>query len=229
MGWKNLFFRDKISIPNRHSPEWWKEYYEATQSIDYSQLSKDFTFKILDTETTGFDYQNDRIISVGVIPAQNYELWPGQAFHTLVKQDFIRKDGVSIHGLTMNDIQQGRDEKEMLVDLVAELQGTVIIGHHIAFDISMINAALQRHWGVKLMNAVIDTAFLYKRCFPLKFIYDKYMNHVPSLDEVAQDFELVFHDRHSALGDAAITGIIFLKLLKILEHSNVLTVKELIR
>lgn len=229
MNWKQLFGKKNKAVLRSSDPEWWREYFVETQAIDRSQRVSSFLFKVVDLETTGFDYQSDRIISAGVIPSFGYELYPAQAYHTLIRQDFIKKDGVQIHGLTMRDIQSGIEEVDFLKQIVDQLKGTIIVGHHIGFDVAMINAGLQRHWGLSLINPVIDTAYLYKRCYPIKFIYDKYVNQIPSLDDIAEEFELVFHDRHSALGDAAITGVIFLKLLRNLENAKVDTLKELLQ
>ena len=225
-----LFNRKKKSSKNyaSHLPEWWKDYMKETEKINFNQRAESFEFKVLDLETTGLDVDEDRIISVGLIPILNYEMFPGKAYHTLVYQDHFKKDSVSIHGLTMDDLKSGITEESFLETIIPELAGTVIVGHHIGFDIAMINKSLNRHWGCKLVNPVLDTAMMYKRCFPIKFVYDKYINQVPTLDEIASEFELAFHDRHSAMGDAAITGVIFMKLLRKLQHLKVQTLKELL-
>ena len=50
-----------------------------------------------------------------------------------------------------------------------------------------------------------------------------------TLDELARKFDLSCRDRHTALGDAYITAMAFLKILTRLEEKRELTLKKLLR
>jgi DNA polymerase-3 subunit epsilon len=48
-----------------------------------------------------------------------------------------------------------------------------------------------------------------------------------SLDELADKFDICKKDRHTAMGDAYITAIAFLKILKKLREKKEITLKQL--
>ena len=91
----------------------------------------------------------------------------------------------------------------------------------------MINHALKRHGMPKLKNRFLDTSALYKRSLirsPLVKNQDQY-----SLDELAEKFDIPTQDRHTALGDAYITAIAFLKILGTLKEKGNFSVKHLLK
>jgi DNA polymerase-3 subunit epsilon len=90
----------------------------------------------------------------------------------------------------------------------------------------MINKALERNGLPKLKNKYLDTVVLYKKSLirsPLIERKDHY-----SLDELADKFNISKKDRHTALGDAYITALLFLKISKkIKEKTGSLVFKKL--
>lgn len=211
--WK--IWKNKIP-PN--SPGWWKSYFNQTDKIDLKTSTRMVDFAVIDLETTGLNVNKDRILSCGLIPIRNFEIWPGQSFQCFIRQTYFDKETIPIHGLLRSDIENGLSEPDFLASFIPLLSGKVIVGHHIGFDVAMINQALNRHFNVKLINPIVDTGSLYKKAYPSKFIYNKYQNPAPSLDEVASEFDIKTRDRHSAMGDATITAFIFMKLWKNLEY-----------
>lgn len=91
----------------------------------------------------------------------------------------------------------------------------------------MIDQALKRHGMPKLKNQFLDTSALYKRTLiqsPLLPDQEQY-----SLDELAEKFDIPTKDRHTALGDAYITAIAFLKILGKLKGKGNFSVKRLLK
>ena len=88
----------------------------------------------------------------------------------------------------------------------------MIVGHHIGHDISTIDAALERHWGITLANRSLDTMDL-----TLHLESDGAFAGRPpirqfTLDGLCALFGVIPHDRHTASGDAFITAQVFLRL-----------------
>lgn len=221
------FFRKKYQ-PDPDAPSWYQEYEEVTRTIRPQMDVSNIRFSVLDVEATGLDIHQDRIISFALIPVENYEMIPAGSFQCLVQQKYFDKNSVHIHGLRHSDINDGISEEELLKKIIPILQGTVIVGHHVGFDIAMINKALGRHFGQKLCNPVIDTGQLYKKVFPSQFIYNIYQAPVPSLDDLADQFGLEFPDRHVAMGDAIMTGLIFMQLMRKMKNKKGLILKDLL-
>lgn len=203
--------------PKPGSPAWLVDYFERNQSIDPQLRSKDVEFAVIDLEATGLDIHKDRIISFGLIPVQDFEIIPAQSFQCFVRQTYFDRDTVPIHGILQDEIQEGLSEEMFLETIIPLLAGRVLVGHHVGYDTAMLNQALQRHYQFSLTNLAIDTGDLYKKTFPSKFMYRQYPSHSPSLDEIAAEFEILTHNRHSAIGDATITAFIFMKLWKLSE------------
>lgn len=221
--WKN---KKKGFPPN--SPDWLLSYYDDTILIDHNAPSRTIEFSVIDLESTGLDTHKDRIISFGMIPLYNFEMWPGKSFQCFVKQTYFDKETIPIHGILPDDLKDGLSEVEFLKTIIPRLSGKVIVGHHVGFDLAMINHALQRHFQVELVNPYVDTGTLYKKAYPSKFIYNKYQNPIPSLDEIAAEFEIKTKDRHSAMGDALTTAFIFMKLWRRWEENQEYDLKDLI-
>lgn len=221
-------FLRKNQKPPADAPAWWLEYLEATSRISPRDPVFHTKFTVLDIEATGLDIYQDRIISFASIPVIEEEMIPADSFQCLVRQEYFDKDSVPIHELRHTDISHGLTESDFLKKAVSLLKGAVIVGHHVGYDVAMINQALGRMHGLKLVNPVVETGALYKKTYPSQFSYRKYGTAVPSLDTLAAQFDLVFHDRHSAMGDTIMTALIFLKLIRKLKGKKELLLKNLL-
>lgn len=224
--WK--FWKKPKAIVLPDAPDWVKNYVEQTQNIDTKTPSREIDFVVIDLESTGLNIHKDRIISFASIPLFDFELLPGQSFHCYVNQSYFDTETVPIHGLLPRDIKNGLSEKEFIETIIPLLSGKVLVGHHTGYDIAMINQALHRYYDIELINPFVDTGDLYKKTFPSKFTYNRYPHQIPSLDEIAQEFEIMTHNRHSAMGDATITAFIFMKMWKGAEKGKKTRLKNLL-
>jgi DNA polymerase-3 subunit epsilon len=168
-------------------------------------------FVVLDTETTGLNPDQDRILSIGAIKLRDGRIKPKEALELYIHQQYFDASVVPIHGLLKNATGIQISEKEGLEILMAHLKDTIIVGHHIRFDIEILNRALLRHGFPPLDNPFIDTALLYSKTL-LKSPLLKKKSHY-SLDDLAKRFDLDGRDRHTALGDAYLTAMAFVHIL----------------
>ena len=159
-------------------------------------------FVVIDTETTGLHvYAGDEIVSIALIEMQG--LAPtGQVYTTLVNP---RRDipplSTGIHHISDADVAMAPEIGEVLVDVIRFIGNSILIGHHVQFDIRFLNKTLYQRCRCRLRHPCLDTMMLYTAvCGQL--------GHY-TLEEVAQDCRVTIHGRHTAYGDAMATAAIF--------------------
>lgn len=204
-------------------PQFWNEYAHSFKN-GLPNLVNDIKFVVLDTETTGFDVKNDRILSIGVLVLQERSIQPKQAFELFVEQKHYNTETAKIHGILKKGKNVRVSELEALKRTLKTLENSVLVGHHTAYDVAMLNNALKRNGLPKLKNKTLDTSKLYFKT--LSRTKQKESGRHSSLDELAKIYTISKKDRHTALGDAYITAISFLRILEKLKPA---TLKELLK
>jgi DNA polymerase-3 subunit epsilon len=182
-------------------------------------------FVVLDTETTGFE--NDRILCIGAIILQNYRIPIQESLEVYIQQEHYNKATAQIHGILRASVLDRPNELEALQQLLAFLGDSIIVAHHTFFDITMINKALERNGLPELKNKTLDTGLLYKKTLLNSPLLDRKDNY--SLDDLADKFDISKKDRHTAMGDAYITAIAFLKILNKLKDKKDFSLKQLFK
>ncbi|WP_428228845.1 3'-5' exonuclease [Flavobacterium sp.] len=184
-------------------------------------------FVVLDTETTGFDYDNDRILCIGALVLQNGIISIQDSFEIYIEQDHYDKSTAQIHGILKAFVIQRPSEQEALEQFLAFLGDSIIIAHHTVFDVTMINRALERNGLPLLTNKTLDTAHLYKKTLIQSHLFERKDHY--TLDDLADKFDISKKDRHTALGDAYITAIAFLKIVKKLKEKKHVNLNSLFK
>jgi len=194
------------------------------------ELSNDIDavrFVVLDTETTGFDYTTDRILCIGAIVLQNNTIPINGSFEVYIQQEHYDQATAKIHGILKEFVIDRPTELQALQQFLDFLGDSIVIAHHTIFDITMINKALERNGLPELKNKTLDTAVLYKKTLLVSNLLERKENY--SLDELADKFDISKKDRHTAMGDAYITAIAFLKILNKLRERKEITLRQLFK
>ncbi|MBL4745932.1 MAG: 3'-5' exonuclease [Flavobacteriaceae bacterium] len=186
-------------------PEFWKSYLALFKNQE-PQTFDNCRFVVFDTETTGLAPKTDRMLSIGAIALRKNTLFVSDTFDHFVQQSHFNKKTVAIHGITKNAPGEKLTEQEALEGFINYIGNSVLVAHHAAFDIAMLNAALKRSGLSPLKNKTIDTGILYKK---LKNSHQKHL----TLEQLCFHFNIPTHDRHTASGDAYLTAILFLKII----------------
>ena len=205
----------------KNYPNFWKEYSKKFKQKQPKSF-ENTRFVIFDTETTGLDIYNDRILSIGAIGIFNHNIDVADSLEIYLKQDQFKAETVEIHGILKEGKLTKLSEAEAMEYFIAYIDNAVLVAHHTAFDIEMINAALKRLGLPKLKNKTIDTGILYKKLEGKK---DAHFN----LDVLSEEFNIPKHDRHTAAGDAFITALLFLKIVSKLKKERNLHYSDLFR
>ncbi|MHB1197500.1 MAG: 3'-5' exonuclease [Lutibacter sp.] len=202
-------------------PIFWKQYSKKFKQKQPKNI-ENTRFVVLDTETTGLDIINDRILSIGAVCIFNNSIDVSDSFEIYLKQNAFKAETVEIHGILKEGKLTKLSESEAIENFINFIGNTVLVAHHTAFDIEMINAALKRLELPKLKNKMIDTGILYKKLEGKK---DSHFN----LDVLCEEFNIPKHDRHTAAGDAFITALLFLKIVSKLKKERNLHYSDLFR
>ncbi|WP_044638656.1 3'-5' exonuclease [Siansivirga zeaxanthinifaciens] len=194
-------------------PDFWKVYLSHFKNKSKSDIT-DTRFVAFDTETTGLDVKEDRVLSIGAVSIINKKIEVSNTFEIYLEQNIFKPETVKIHGLMRNGSEKKISELDAIKLFLDYIKDAIIVAHHASFDKRMINEILLRHGLGKLKNKFIDTGVLYKRS--LHIIYQE--NTKPySLDYLCKELNVPTVDRHTATGDALITALVFLKILSRLD------------
>jgi DNA polymerase-3 subunit epsilon len=204
-------------------PAYWQKHIDVVKnSRNYSNYES-IRFVCLDTETTGFDYENDRILCIGAVALKNNKILVSDSFEVYMQQEVFNKETVKIHGIRRNGTEKKVSEEEAIIQFLEYLDDAVIIAHHTKFDITMINNALKRLNIGPIKSKQLDTNYIHK-----KIVTANKFKKLYSLDELCEIYNVKMHDRHTALGDALLTAYVFLKLTYKYKKNNVLNLTNLI-
>lgn len=207
-----MFFRKKY-------PDFWQEYVNQFKKNSKKPFNE-IRFVVFDTETTGLHVKNDKILSIGAVSIFKDAILVADSFECFLQQTIFDKKTVEIHGIRKEGNHKITEEKA-IQEFLQFIKNAVLVGHHIHFDVEMINNALTNLGLSKLKNILLDTGNLHK-----KTLVDKTDAHF-SLDELIKIYKITPHDRHNSLGDAFITAQIFLKTIKKLSKNNTLSISYL--
>ena len=162
---------------------------------------------ILDTETTGFYYQDgDRIIEVGAIEMINRKL-TGSSIHIYINPEKPVGDSVDVHGITDEFLQDKPKYAEIADTLFAYLKGAEIIAHNATFDMNFLDMEFKRV-GLPLLSEVCEVTDT------LALAKNKHPGQKNSLDALVRRYEIPARDRtfHGALLDAEILSDVYLAM-----------------
>ncbi|MCL6477794.1 MAG: DNA polymerase III subunit epsilon [Peptococcaceae bacterium] len=158
-------------------------------------------FVALDLETTGLDPELDSIIEVGMVKVRDGEII--DTFHTLV--DPGKKLPLKIRKLTgINELMlAGAPPVDRIRDdLAGFIDGEIILGHNIAFDMGFIESSL----GKAVHNPAFDTLELARVIMPSAGSY--------RLSDLCSLIGLEVGESHRALEDARAVVFLFQHLAR---------------
>ncbi len=162
---------------------------------------------ILDTETTGFYFQDgDRIIEVGAIEMINRKL-TGSSIHIYINPEKPVGDSVQVHGITDEFLVDKPKYAEIADTLFEYLKGAEIIAHNATFDMNFLDMEFKRV-GLPALSEVCEVTDT------LALAKNKHPGQKNSLDALVRRYEIPARDRtfHGALLDAEILSDVYLAM-----------------
>lgn len=168
-------------------------------SISYSNEPNAQSYVVLDFETTGFNYNSDRIIEIGAVKVLNGK--PCDKIDTLVDPEInipyyiVEKIGIS------NEMTYNKPTIEELLPRLVEFIGALpVVAHNARFDMSFLIANCKRLL-IDFDNQCIDTLKLSK-------IYNKECKR-HNLQYLKEFFGIDYGVAHRAYDDAYSTFMLY--------------------
>jgi DNA polymerase III subunit epsilon len=191
---------------------------EESRTLD-DRLLTQLTFTVFDTETTGLQPSaGDEIIQIGATRIVNGRLLRNETFEQLVdpRRPLVR-ESVQIHGIT-EDLLRGQPTIDKVLPFFRGFcDETVLVGHNVAFDMRFLQMK-EEATGVQFRQPVLDTLLL------SAVIHPNQESH--QLEAIAERLGVNVVGRHTALGDAIVTGEVFLKMIPLLAEQGIHTLRE---
>ncbi len=179
---------------------------------------RELTYVVFDTETTGLEPQRgDEIVQIGAVRIVNGRVLRGESYDRLVNPGRRIPPGATrIHGIADDDVVTAEALAPAIARFHTYVGGAVLVAHNAAFDMSFLTKH-RRGSDVAFTQPVLDTVLLAAHVFG--------PGAELTLDALAERFDvhLPERDRHTALGDALATAEVFLRLVALLEASDVRT------
>ncbi|MGJ0203029.1 exonuclease domain-containing protein [Leucobacter sp. gxy201] len=180
-------------------------------------------FVILDFETTGLaPKRGDRVVEVGAV-YMSPSLQLNDGLETIVNPQ--RDVGpTSVHGLSARDVFDAPTFDQVAPSLLKMLEGRVIVGHNVSFDLRFLAAELEREGFDVPEFVAIDTVQaakgLLKSNPPRSYKLGDVAAHLGiNAAEVFKFVGLEERPEHSAFGDAMVTSFVLSALIQMAPDS----------
>ncbi len=163
---------------------------------------------IFDTETTGLDAREDRIIELGCIELVN-RFPTGRTFHHYINPQGrqINVEAQAVHGISAADLEGKPGFDGIARDFLEFIDGATLIAHNANFDMGFINAEFARlgHPAVG-PERVVDTLALARRKHPMG---------PNSLDALCRRYGIdnTRRTKHGALLDSELLAEVYIELI----------------
>jgi DNA polymerase-3 subunit epsilon len=163
---------------------------------------------VLDTETTGLDpLRGDRLVEVGCVELYN-RMPTGQSFHRYMNPERdMPAEAFAVHGLSTAFLASKPLFAEVVEELLAFIGDAPLVIHNASFDISFINAELDRIKRSAISkDRLVDTLLLARR---------KHPGVSNRLDDLCSRYAIDNSRRtkHGALLDAELLAEVYIDLI----------------
>lgn len=191
---------------------------EESRALD-DRLLTELAYTVFDTETTGLEPSaGDEIIQIGATRIVNGRLLKSECIDQIIDpRRPLRPEGIPIHGITEEMVAGQPDIEQVLPHFHAFCEDTVLVAHNAAFDMRFLQLK-EASTGICFRQPVLDTLLL------SAVIHPNQGSH--KLEAICARLGIDVIGRHTALGDAIVTGEVFLRMIPLLDEMGIRTLRE---
>ncbi|MDY7117615.1 3'-5' exonuclease [Halomonas sp. SSL-5] len=173
---------------------------------------------VIDTETTGLDTRSAELVSIAAVRVRGDRILTSDSLDLRLRRpDSLTGDSIRIHGLRGMDLDNGESLDAALERLLDFVGNRPLVGWHLGFDLAILNRELRPRFGFELPNATVDVAQLWRRRLRRRH---PEIEGQPRFERVAERLGVPVMGRHTALGDAVTTALMFLRLERCLDAGD---------
>jgi DNA polymerase III subunit epsilon len=179
----------------------------AGESSTHSRMD----FVAFDLETTGIDSETDEILEIGAVKFSCFE--PVDTFVTLVNPGrSIPLDAEMVHGISDEMVQDAKGIKEVFGPFADFCGDLPMVAHNARFDFKFLETAIKKHKGKAPTGVILDSFNLAKTV----------IRGLPNykLETLILHFNFPSTVFHRAEADAAYCGMVFGKIIQVLEAGH---------
>ncbi len=163
---------------------------------------------VLDTETTGLDpLRGDRLVEIGCVEIYN-RMPTGQSYHCYINPERdVPAEAFAVHGLSTEFLASKPLFTEVVEEFLAFIADAPLVIHNASFDISFINAELDRIKRRAIAkDRLVDTLLLARR---------KHPGVSNRLDDLCSRYSIdnSHRTKHGALLDAELLAEVYIDLI----------------
>lgn len=224
MSWLDLF------KSKQEWPPFIQQYTDSCKSIKKDNLIDELRFVCFDSETTSLASSTARLLSLAAVSITKEGIDVRSSLNFFVKWTEKEKpENVEIHGITNQQSNEGLMPEEVIKLFLKYAEGAVLVAHNINFDKAMFEAIFKKYFGTfKLQNPLLDTAKMAIRLELAPMDRNNYNPDNYTLDALFDRYDILPLERHSALGDAYSTALLFMKLKEKLKGRGITRLSQLI-
>lgn len=168
-------------------------------------------FVAIDLETTGLDVRTAAPVAMAAIPFTAGRPAEEAAYVRLVNPGRpIPPASTAVHGIDDVQVRGAPSIDDALPGLLETCRGRPIVAHTAAYDLGIVNRCARGARLSPLAEPVLDVAVLAHALFPSWWDL--------TLEGLGRLLEVPVVGRHTADGDALTAGLIFVRLIPILEE-----------
>lgn len=174
------------------------------KSGDFKKAADTKDYCVLDVETTGLDYYDDRIIEIAIV--RTYQDRIVDVFDTFVNPGIAVPERITaLTGISNSDIEPAPSYSEIAPKIYDLLNNTTVIGHNVTFDLNFIQQLFT------LLPSDIDISMDYIDTWDYaRRVVDGLPNY--KLQSLLAFFNIDPGDAHRAIDDAKATQKLFVAL-----------------
>lgn len=163
---------------------------------------------VLDTETTGLDpLRGDRLVEIGCVEIYN-RMPTGQTYHVYINPERdMPMEAFNVHGLSAEFLSTKPLFSEVVDEFLAFIGDAPLVIHNASFDISFINAELDRIKRPAISrDRLVDTLLLARR---------KHPGVSNRLDDLCSRYSIdnSHRTKHGALLDSELLAEVYIDLI----------------